>query len=82
MWSTRLVCTPRRSPGRARLLVLTSGHGNPASRSSVSGGKLDNSATSRFSSRPGKWCWRTCDECARVCARCVDEECVRREERG
>lgn len=36
------------------------GHGNPAARSSVSGGSSVSSATSRRSARPGKWCWSTC----------------------
>jgi hypothetical protein len=38
------------------------GHGNPAARSSVSGGSSVSSATSRRNARPGKWCWSTCRE--------------------
>ena len=47
------------SSEKTRLLERT-GHGNPAARSSVSGGSSVSSATSRRSARPGKWCWSTC----------------------
>ena len=38
-------------------------HGNPAARSSTSGGKTWIPAMSVTSSRPGNWRWRTCTQC-------------------